>query len=78
MRNWEAKVERVIGKFAYASWHQANHDRSGRRYKRHRPYSIPDEARRLVEILGLRDRTAAERAAKSYMEGLRRLGFNID
>ena len=76
--SWESKVERVIGKLSYAAWDAANHDRSGHRYKRHRPYRLPEEADELVKTLGMRDRRAAEIKAKEIMEGLRRAGLEID
>ncbi len=76
--SWESKVQRVIGKLSYVAWDAANHDASGRRYKRHRPYRMPAEADELVKILGMQDRRVAERKAKEIMEGLRRAGLEID
>ena len=77
-KKWEDKVERVIGKLSFAAWAHANHDRSGKRYKKHRPYSLPEEAAELVSCLGDRDRHRAEVRAKEIMEGLRRAGMEID
>lgn len=75
---WEAKVERVIGQLSAQAYRAANTDPSGRRYKRHHPYRVPEEAERLVQLLGSRDRKAAEIEAKEIMEGLRRSGAAID
>ncbi len=77
-RTWEHKVEAVIRKFARIAFEQANFDRSGRQYKRYRPYTLPEEAMKLVEILGWHDREAAEIAAKECMEQLRREQRPID
>lgn len=76
--SWEDKVQRVIGRLSYASWYEANHDASGHRYKRHRPYSIPQEARDLVEILGMKNRREAEHRAKEAMMLYRQQGLPID
>jgi len=78
MRTWENKVEEVIGRLSRAAWYQANHDKSGKRFKKHRPYTIPDEAKRLVEILGMHDRREAEIQAKECMELYRIQGLPID
>lgn len=76
--SWENKVERVIAKLSYASWYKANHDRAGRRYKKHRPYRLPEEASELVATLGDHNRRRAEIRAKEIMEGFRRAGADID
>jgi hypothetical protein len=78
MATWENKVEKVIGRMAQAAWHQANHDKTGKKYKKHRPYRLPEEAEELVKILGMHDRKRAEMKAKEIMEGLRRSGVAID
>lgn len=75
---WEHKAADVVSKLSYQSWYQANHDKHGHRYKRHHPYSIPEEAEELVRILGMHDRRAAEIQAKEIMEQLRREGRKID
>ena len=77
-RTWENKVQSVIGKLSQVAYAQTNLDPSGKRYKTHRPYRLPDEANDLVQILGLHDRKDAEHRAKAYMEGLRRRGLKID
>ena len=78
MNSWENKVERVIGKLSYAAWYDANHDNAGRRYKKHHPYRLPEEAVELTECLGDHNRSRAERRAKEIMEGLRRADVDID
>jgi hypothetical protein len=75
---WEHKIHRVIYKLCYVSWYQMNHDKQGKQYKKHRPYSRPQEAQRLVDILGMQDRRQAESDAKGYMHLLRIQGKKID
>ena len=75
---WEKKVHSVIACLSANAWRQANHDKTGRRYKIERPYTVPDEARQLVELLGLHDRQKAEVECKAILEGLRRQGTKID
>lgn len=76
--SWEEKVGKVIGKLAHSAQQAANTDRAGKRYKRHRPYRLPEEADALVKCLGDRDRVRGERACKEIMEGLRRAQAEID
>lgn len=61
---WRHKANRLIQAMSFKAWHDANHDKRGRRYKRHRPYVIPAEAEALVECLGMHDQVAAEHRAK--------------
>lgn len=75
---WHAKVHRVIAQMARKSYEQTNTNAAGERYKRHRPYSLPDEANQLVGHLGDRDQVRGERGAKEVMEGMRRRGMVID
>lgn len=70
MEPWEAKAHRIIADAAYAAWRQENHGRTEKRYRKHRPYAIPDEAHKLVAILGWHDRKAAEHAAKAIFQAL--------
>jgi hypothetical protein len=78
MASWENKVDAVIGRLSYVAWVQANHDKHGRRYKKHHPYHVPEEAQMLVECLGMHDRRAAEIRAKEIMMALRQAGLPID
>jgi hypothetical protein len=78
MRTWENKIEEVIGKLSYTAWFQANHNKQGKRFKKHRPYRVPEEAQYLVECLGLHDRRKSEILAKEYMELLRIRRLSID
>jgi hypothetical protein len=78
MRTWEEKVEQVVGRLAQVAWQQANFDRQGKRYKKTRQYTLPDEASALVDALGWHDRRAAEFRCKEIMEGLRLSGVPID
>jgi hypothetical protein len=76
--SWEDKVQRVIGKLSADAYRRANTDRAGNKYRRHRPYRIPEEAETLVKCLGDRDRTRGEKLCKATMEQLRRAGVRID
>ena len=78
MRTWEDKVKDVIGKLCCVSYRQANFNKQGKKYKKHRPYSIPEEAQVLVKCLGMHDSRKAEIAAKEYMEELRLHRVPID
>ena len=78
MSTWEIKVEEVIGKLNRLACYQANHDKQGKRYKKHHHYRVPEEVQRLVECLGMHDRREAEIQAKEYMELLRFRGLPID
>lgn len=78
MRTWENKVERVISLFAQQAYRDANFDKHGKKYKRPRPYRMPEEAEKLVQVLGMHDRKKAEIKAKEMMELLRIQGHKID
>ena len=58
--SWRTKADRIIGELSFQAWHAANHDKAGRRYKKHRPYTIPLMADRLVECLSASDELAAK------------------
>ena len=75
---WEEKVQRVIGKLSAEAYRRANTDRTGKKFKRHRPYRIPEEAEALVKCLGDHNRARGEEACKTMMEQLRRQGVEID
>jgi len=75
---WEGKVHRVIARLSQRDWYKANHDKTGKRYAKHRPYSVSTEVQTLVEILGMQDRRAAEKMAKEYMALYRQQGLDID
>lgn len=62
---WEVKAHAVIARLCHASWLQANTSPAGKRYIKHRPYSVPSAAAELVECLGMHDRAAAEERAKA-------------
>lgn len=70
---WRDKANRIISSLCYESWKQTNFSPSGKQYKKHRPYSVPDLARDLVDCLGALNQVAAEEKAKSLFlsyEGL--------
>lgn len=75
---WEEKVHKVIGKLAAQAYKQTNYDRQGHKYKKHRPYRLPEEADSLVKCLGDKDRVRGEHTCKEIMEGLRRSREEID
>jgi hypothetical protein len=62
---WEEKAHRLVAAECLAAWRHANLLPSGKRRARHVPYSVPTSAARLVELLGRKDRRAAELDAKS-------------
>ena len=62
---WEEKVHRIISALSMEAFNLANRLPNGRLRKKHVPYRIPDSAERLVECLGMKDRSAAEETAKA-------------
>lgn len=75
---WESKVQQVIGVLAATAYKKANYNKQGRKYKKHRPYRIPEEADQLVQCLGDRNRKRGEITCKRIMEGLRQAQVPID
>ncbi len=49
------KAHRIIGVLCMASYVQANTRKDGGRYKKHRPYSVPEEAEELIDCLNRDD-----------------------
>ena len=62
MKPWEEKAHKIISELCLASYAQANVLPNGRLRKKHVPYSVPNEARFLVDCLKRQD----EHAAKGY------------
>jgi hypothetical protein len=60
MTPWREKANRVIGQLCRESWRKANHDKNGNRYKRHRPYTVPEDAQTLVDCLNKDDEVTAK------------------
>ena len=60
---WREKAQRLIGEACMAAYLKANTKPDGTRYKKHRPYSVPEHAQALVDALGAND----EHKAKSLM-----------
>lgn len=75
MEPWEAKAHRLISAMALAAYNASNRRPDGRLYKRHRPYTLPAAAARLVAVLGLHDRAEAEREAKAMFQTRAVLGI---
>ena len=68
---YEEKAQSRIRDLCREAYLKANTTRTGKRARRHVPYSVPSEARALVEALGMRDRKASEERVKSIlMHGL--------
>ena len=65
MPAWEKKAHKIIAALSRAAWLKANQLPNGRLRKKHVPYTIPEVAEKLVEILGMHDRKEAEERAKS-------------
>jgi len=61
---WREKASREIARMCFESWKFVNFNKQGKQYKRHRPYSVPELARELVDCLGNWDQTAGEKRAK--------------
>ena len=59
---WQKKVHKVISELCLESYRQANY-KKGKKYKKHKQYSVPDEALDLIECLDTDD----EERAKSIM-----------
>jgi hypothetical protein len=63
-KTWEDKAHRLIYNLCRASYLQANTKKDGTKYKKHRPYTVPEFAEKLVDVLGWHDRKKAELEAK--------------
>jgi hypothetical protein len=74
---WRDKVLRVVGALSQEAWRRANHDKGGKRYKKHRPYALPEDVQALIRCLD-QSGDAGEQTAKEIMERLRREGTRID
>jgi hypothetical protein len=64
MKTWRDKADRTIAELCMAAFKAANTKRDGSRYKKHRPYSVPEKAAELANLLGWKDQKAAEIRAK--------------
>ena len=62
---WEVKAHAIIFYQSYQAWRRVNVREDGSRYKKNRPYFIPEFSRKLVKILGMHDREEAEKQAKT-------------
>ncbi len=60
MLPWRQKAHVIIAKLNLDAWHKANHDKNGKRYKRHRPYTPPEDAQTLVDCLNKNDEERAK------------------
>ena len=64
MKTWRDKANNEIASMCMAAYLQANTKKDGSRYKKHRPYAIPELAQQLVDCLGNHDQKAGEIRAK--------------
>lgn len=62
--SWRDKASQIIAELSYTAWYHANHSKAGKRYKAHRPYTIPELAEELVACLAENDLERAELRAK--------------
>lgn len=53
---WQEKAHRLIAADCFAAWRDANTPRR----KQHRPYTVPEQARALVECLASNDEPRAK------------------
>lgn len=60
--DWRDKANRIIGELCLSSYLQANTRPDGTRYRKHRPYRVPDDAEMLIRCLAESD----EATAKAY------------
>jgi hypothetical protein len=63
---WRRKAHTIIESLAWQSYQQTNYDRSGRKYKKHRPYRLPMVAEVLVECLNTNDEIRAKVLFATY------------
>jgi hypothetical protein len=66
MTAWQDKAHRLISEMARNAQEKANRLPGGRLRKRHVPYSLPEDAHRLVRFLGTND----EKGAKALFQEL--------
>ena len=57
---WKEKTHRVIQRLSVKSYNQSNIKKNGKRYKKHRPYSIPEDAQELIECLATNNEEQAK------------------
>lgn len=65
MNDWEHKAHRLIAEMCLSSYKAANYLKNGNKRKMYVPYSIPEYAKMLVDILGMHDKIEAEERAKA-------------
>lgn len=62
MPTWRDKAHEVIAALCYPEWKKANTLPNGHRRKKHKQYSVPEDAKMLVDCLARDD----EETAKAY------------
>lgn len=60
---WREKAERLIAEACLEAYRKTNTKPDGTRYRKHRPYAVPEHAQALLEALNADD----EQKAKSIM-----------
>ena len=60
-KTWRHKAHKIIGEISYAAWERANTKKNGARYKKHRAYTVPELATKLIKCLDKNDEVGAKR-----------------
>jgi hypothetical protein len=60
MKSWEEKAHRIIGALCLKAYREKNIHSDGTRYKKHRPYAVPEAANSLVKCLSSGDEVMAK------------------
>ena len=67
---WEKKAHRIISIVCKQSYKQTNTRKNGKKYKKHRPYHVPQLAKDLIKCLEDQDEERAKALFLSY-EGMK-------
>ena len=60
MKPWEVKAHALVAMLCRASFEAQNRLPNGKLRKKHRPYSVPETAQRLIECLNRNDEETAK------------------
>ena len=53
--SWEERAKTVVGKLCKEEFARVNTKKNGQRYKKHRPYVIPETAQSIINALNSND-----------------------
>ena len=59
--SWQNKAHKMIEQAAYDAWKSVNFNKTGKQYKKHRPYALPEWCAELIHCLNINDETEAKR-----------------